>query len=70
MVCSFFKCSPNFSAHALQSEIRKVTKSNFVNFEFQSMSLKIEQAFGKKKKKLSSKQGQKGHLLGNYKDHK
>ena len=45
-VC-FFKCSLNFRAHALQSELSKTSKSNFVKFELQSMSSKIEGVFEK-----------------------
>ena len=48
-VC-FFKCSLNFKAHALQSELNKVRYTNFVKFRLQSMSSKIEQLFGKEKK--------------------
>ena len=43
----FFKCSLIIRAPALQSE---VSISNFVKFELQSMSLKIEQAFKKTNK--------------------
>ena len=47
--CPFFKCSFNFKAHALQSEPNKDRLSNFVKFQLQSLSCKIEQAFEKKK---------------------
>ena len=40
--CYFFKCSPNFKVHALQSELNKVGHINFVKFRLQSMSSKIE----------------------------
>ena len=43
----FFKCSLNFRAIALQSELNKVSTSNFVKFQLQSMSSKIERAFKK-----------------------
>ena len=43
----FFLCLPNFRAHALQSELSKVSISNFVKFQLQSMSSKVEQAFEK-----------------------
>ena len=46
----FFKCSLNFRAHALQSELSKTSISNFVKFELQSMSSKIERAFEKTNK--------------------
>ena len=42
-VC-FFKCTLNFRANALQSE---VSISYFVKFRLQSMSFKIERAFEK-----------------------
>ena len=45
-VC-FFKCSLNFIAQALQSELNKVSLSNFVKFRLQSMTSKIERAFEK-----------------------
>ena len=43
----FFKCSFNFRAHALQSEPYKVSVSNFVKFQLQSMSYKIGRALEK-----------------------
>ena len=43
----FFKCSLNFRAHALQSELNKVSISNLVKFFLHSRSFKIEQAFEK-----------------------
>ena len=45
-VC-FFKCSLNFRAHALPSELSQVSISNFLMFQLQSMSSKIERAFEK-----------------------
>ena len=45
-VC-FFKCSLNFRAHALQSELSKTSISNFVKVELQSMDSIIERAFEK-----------------------
>ena len=44
----FFKLSLNFRAHALLSELDKVSKSNFVKYWLQSMSSKIERAFKKR----------------------
>ena len=44
---SFFKCLLNFKAHALQSELSKVSIFNFVEFQLQSMSSKVERAFEK-----------------------
>ena len=46
----FFKCSLNFKAHALQSELKKISISNFVKFRLQSMSSKIGRAFEKDEK--------------------
>ena len=44
---TFFKCSLNFRAHAPQLELNKVSILDFVKFQLQSMSLKVEQAFEK-----------------------
>ena len=49
--CPLFKCSLNFRAHALQSELNKVSISNFVKFQLQRISSKIERAFHKNKAK-------------------
>ena len=51
--CKLFKCSLNYRAHALQSELNKVSiiLSNFVRFRLQSMSSKIKQAIKKITKK-------------------
>ena len=54
----FFKCSLNFRAHALQSELSKTSILNFVKFKLQSMSSKIERAF-EKTNKISIKIGPK-----------
>ena len=59
--CPFFKYSLNFRANALQSELNKVSISNFVKFRMQSMSSKIERAFEKKKTFLKINFGLKGH---------
>ena len=48
-VC-FFKCSLNFRAHALQSELSKTSISNFVKIELQSMDSIIERVFEKTNK--------------------
>ena len=47
MFCCFFKCSRNFRAHALQSELNKVWYDNFVKFRLQTMISQIERAFKK-----------------------
>ena len=54
-VC-FFKCSLNFQAHALQFELNNVGYTNFVKFQLQSMSFKIERALKKKVKEKVQKQ--------------
>ena len=59
---SFFKCSLNFRAHALQSELTKVSISNFVKFRLQSMSCKIEREF-EKRTTFSIKIGPKRTLI-------
>ena len=46
----FVKFLLNFRAHALQSELSKVSITNFVKFELQSKSSKIERAFEKTNK--------------------
>ena len=43
----FFKGLLNFRADALQSELNKVSLSNFVKFQLQTMSFKIGPAFEK-----------------------
>ena len=43
----FFKCLLHFRADALQSELNKVSISNFVKFRLQRMNSKIERAFEK-----------------------
>ena len=45
----FFKCSLNFRAHALPSELSKVSICNFLKLRLQSMSSKIERAFEEEK---------------------
>ena len=44
----FSKPCFNFRAHARQSKLNKVSISNFVKFQFQSMSSKFERAFEKR----------------------
>ena len=41
----FVKYSLNFRAHALQTELNKVSTSNFVKFQLKSMRSKIEPVF-------------------------
>ena len=55
--CCFFKGLLNYRGHTLQSELKKVSISNFGKFRLQSMSSKIEQAFEKTTKKKSKKLG-------------
>ena len=54
---TIFKCLLNFRAHALQSELNKVSISNFVKFRLQSLSLKDERASEKEEEKNPSKLG-------------
>ena len=46
-VIVFFKCLPNFRAHALQFELNKVEYTNFAKFQLQNLSSKIEGTFEK-----------------------
>jgi hypothetical protein len=49
-VC-FFKCSFVLRVGAVIFELDKVTMSNFVKFEYMSMTLKIERVFEKTREK-------------------
>ena len=60
--CCFFKYLLNFRAHAPQSELNKVSISNFVKFGLQTMSSKIERVFNKTTK-FSIKIRLKGILI-------
>ena len=51
----FFKCSFVLRVGAVIFELNKVSMSNFVKFEFRSMTLKIEGVFEKTNKILSQK---------------
>ena len=51
----FFKCSFVLRVGAVIFELDKVSMSNFVKFEFRSMTLKIEGVFEKANKILSQK---------------
>jgi len=51
----FFKCSFVLRVGAVIFELDKVSMSNFVKFEFRSMTLKIEGVFEKTNKILSQK---------------
>ena len=64
-VC-FFKCMLNLRAYVLQSELNKVSISNFVKFRLKSLGFKIEREFEKKKKMFHQNCGKNGV----YKDHK
>ena len=48
-----------FRAHALPSKITKVNLFNFVKFQLQSMSSKIERAFEKRNKMFHQNRGKK-----------
>ena len=43
--CHFLKCLLNFRGYALQSELNKVSISNFVQFQLQRLGSKNAQAF-------------------------
>ena len=51
----FLKCLLNFKTHVLQSKLNKVTISNFVKFQLQYISSKIEGIFEKKMTKFPIK---------------
>ena len=51
----FFKCSFVLRVGAVIFELDKVSMSNFVMFEFRSMTLKIEGVFEKTNKILNQK---------------
>ena len=65
MVCSFFKCSFVLRIGVVIFELDKVTMSNFVKFEFWSMTLRIGRVFEKNTHNFESKTGQKGHEFSN-----
>ena len=43
----FFRCSFNFRVHVLQLELNKVSISNFVKFQLESIGFKIARAIEK-----------------------
>ena len=64
----FFKCLFVLRVCAVKFESDKFSMSNFVKFQFLSMTLKIERVFQKTKQKSSLKKtGQKGHEFSNQK---
>ena len=67
MFVCFFKCSFVLRVGAVIFELDEVSMSNFVKFEFLSMTLKIERVFEKNKHNFESKTGQKGHEFSNQK---
>ena len=68
LVC-FFKCSFTKRVWAVIFELDDISISNFAKFQFQSMTLKIERVFEKRKKKLSHKLAKRAMNLGTKKDH-
>ena len=67
-VC-FFKCSFFLRVGAVIFELDKVIMSNFVTFEFRSMTLKIEGVFEKRNKILSQKLAKRAMNLASKRDH-
>ena len=65
----FFKCSFVLSVVAVIFELDKVIISNFGNFEFQSMTLKIEGVFEKTNKILSQKLAKRDMNFASKRDH-
>ncbi len=65
----FFKCSFVLRVGAVIFELDKVSMSNFVKFEFRSMTLKIEGVFEKTNKILSQKLSKWAMNLVSKKDH-
>ena len=65
----FFKCSFVLRVGAFIFELDKVSMSNFVKFEFQSMTLKIEEVFEKTNKILSQKMAKRAMNLASKRDH-
>ena len=67
-VC-FFKCSFVLRVGAAIFELDKVSTSNFVKFEFRSMTLKIGRVFEKTNKLFSQKLAKRAMNLVSKKDH-
>ena len=67
-VC-FFKCSFVLRVGAVIFELDKVSMSNFVKFEFRSMTLKIERVFEKTNIILIQKLAKMAMNLVSKKDH-
>ena len=65
----FFKCSFVLRVGAVIFELNKVGMSNFVKFEFWSMTLKIEGAFEKTNKILRQKHAKRAMNLVSKMDH-
>ena len=65
----FFKCSFVLRVGAVIFELVKVSMSNFVKFEFLSMTLKTEGVFEKMNKILSQKLAKRAMNLASKRDH-
>ena len=65
----FFKCLFVLRVGAIIFELDKVSISNFVKFEFLSMTLKIERVFEKANKMLSQKLAERAMNLVSKTDH-
>ena len=57
----FFECSFIKKVWSVIYELDEVSISNFVKFQFQRMTLKIERVFEEEKNTLSKKTGQNGY---------
>ena len=69
MFVCFFKCSFVLRVGAVIFELDEVSMSNFVKFEFLSMTLKIERVFEKTNTILSQKLAKRAMNLVTKKDH-
>ena len=65
----FFKCSFVLRVCAVIFELNKVSMSNFVKFEFRSMTLNIEGVFEKTNKILSKKLTKRAMNLARKRNH-
>ena len=69
-VARFFKCSFVLKVGTAIFELDNVSMSNFVKFEFWSMTFKIERVFKKRNKMLSHKLAKRAMNLVSKKEHK
>ena len=69
MFVRFFKCKFFFRVGAVIFELDEFSMSNFVKFNFLSMTLKIERVFEKTNQILSKKLAKRAMNLATKKDH-